>query len=195
MHKEFKGVFVVERERLIVLSHHRWSVPVLAELERSSGCKFVTLVRRLGVSRDSLRHTLEALIENGWVLRNPGYGHPLRPEYVLTPQGAELAPACRRLLRVLRRLGVEETGLRKWTLPVILSLGRGPGRFSDLLGLLPGVTSRALAIALKALQAERLVERRVVEDYPPTTRYRLTRRGRRVLGPLENLPIPGTRTA
>ncbi len=23
----------------------------------------------------------------GLVIRNPGYGHPLRPEYILTPEG------------------------------------------------------------------------------------------------------------
>jgi len=38
-------------ERLIALFHHRWAVPTLAELCRSSGCKFVTLVNRLGASR------------------------------------------------------------------------------------------------------------------------------------------------
>src|SRR5947207_13068422 len=69
----------------IRLFHHRWAVPVLAELRRERGSRFVTLANRIGVTRDSLRRTLSALIDDGLVERNPGYGHPLRPEYVLTP--------------------------------------------------------------------------------------------------------------
>ena len=31
-------------------------------------------------------------------MKNPGHGHPMRPEYLLTSSGEELAPWCRRLL-------------------------------------------------------------------------------------------------
>ena len=48
-----------------VLFHHRWSIPVLAQLHRSSGSRFVTLAKGLGVSRESLRQTLGALVEAG----------------------------------------------------------------------------------------------------------------------------------
>ena len=34
---------------LVNLFHRRWAVPVLAELERDHGAKFVTLSRRLGM--------------------------------------------------------------------------------------------------------------------------------------------------
>ena len=82
-------------ERLAQLFHHRWAVPVLAELHRTSGSRFVTLHRRLGIGRESLRRTLASLAEQDLVARNPGYGHPLRPEYVLTPNRARpsLRPA------------------------------------------------------------------------------------------------------
>ena len=53
---------------LIVLFHHRWAVPILVEVYRTSGSKFVTLVKRLGASRDSVRRTLTALIEQNWVI-------------------------------------------------------------------------------------------------------------------------------
>ena len=42
------------------------------------------LQRRLDVTRDSLRRALDALIALGYVRRNEGYGHPLRPEYLIT---------------------------------------------------------------------------------------------------------------
>src|SRR5262245_29802381 len=97
---------------LVALFHNRWSVPILAELHRQRGSRFVTLARTLGMSRESLRRTLAALIESGLVGRNPGYGHPLRPEYVLTTRGERVAARGEPLVRLLRELGLEEVGLK-----------------------------------------------------------------------------------
>jgi DNA-binding HxlR family transcriptional regulator len=160
---------------LASLFHHRWAAPVLAELERERGTRFVLLANRLGVPRETLSRTLTALIEGGLVTRNPGHGHPLRPEYLLTPSGAQVAPGCLTLLDVLPD---RELSLKKWSVPVLAAVGRG-ARFSDLIVELPA-SPRALTLALKDLQALGLVEREVVEGYPPTTRYRPTTAGRRV---------------
>ena len=174
-------------QRLAILFHRRWAVPVLAELHRGRGAKFVTLVSRLGISRDVARQTLDALVEHHWVKRNPGYGHPMRPEYLLTARGAKLAPACARLLGTLRRLGLERVGLRKWTLPVVLAI-RGSGtRFNELKGVLPGITARALTLALKSLEEASLVERSIADGHPPYSTYRLTRRGRNLAPAVERL--------
>lgn len=155
-------------EELIALCHHRWSTPVLAELGQTRGTRFVVLANRLGVGRTSLRRTLDALVELGLVRRNPGYGHPLRPEYLLTPEGEEAAARCERLLAAVN--GKRDIVLRKWSLPVLLALGR-QARFSELRDALPGVTARALALALKDLERAGLVDRRVEETYPPTAVY------------------------
>lgn len=161
---------------LIALFHHRWAAPVLAELERQRGSRFAALVGVLGLGRESLRRTLDALIDLGLVARNPGYGHPLRPEYKLTADGEPVARRCRRLLEAI---GDErEVALRKWSLPVLVALRR-TGRFSELREELPGITPRALALALKDLQSAGLVERVVDEDaYPPTVRYTATESAR-----------------
>ena|SRR5215218_2645144 len=167
---------------LIRLFHHRWSAPVLAELERRRGSRFVALSRMLGVGRDSLRRTLDSLIEQGLVERNPGYGHPLRPEYLLTERGRDVARRCGRLLALLN--GNAELVLRKWSLPVLVVL-RQPMRFSELRASLPGITGRALAIALKDLQQAGLVERRVDErTYPPSVVYAATTKGGKLQRPL-----------
>jgi DNA-binding HxlR family transcriptional regulator len=155
------------------LFHHRWAAPVLAELHRSKGSRFVTLSNRLGLGGDSLRRTLTALMEAGLVAKNPGYGHPLRPEYVLTERGRSVAPACARLLAALERLDADEIGLKKWSMPTVLALADGERRYSELRKLLPTVTPRALTLALKDLASAGLVERRVRPDYPPATVYRL----------------------
>ena len=169
------------------LFHHRWSVPVMAELHRSAGAKFVTLVNRLGVSRDTLSRTLQSLVRHEWVMRNPGHGHPMRPEYVLTKSGAVLAPGCLRLTKGLKRIGVDYATLRKWSVPTILALATGRDRFSDLRAFLVTPTPRALIQTLKDLQSAGLVERVVTDAYPPTTRYRLTGRGKRLAAVLADL--------
>jgi DNA-binding HxlR family transcriptional regulator len=162
---------------LIALFHHRWSAPVLAELLRQKGSRFVTLGNTLGVGRESLKRTLGSLIDLGLVSRNPGYGHPLRPEYVLTPRGRRVAARCTKLLAALN--GTAEVALRKWSLPVLVALRR-PSRFSELQAALPGVTARALALALKDLQAAGLVERRIEDAYPPIAVYAPTAGARRL---------------
>src|SRR5215813_4695568 len=153
-------------ESLIALFHHRWAPPALALLDDRSGARFVELQRTLDVGRESLRRALDALIELGLVRRNPGYGHPLRPEYVLTPDGEEAASRCARLLAAVD--DEADVILRKWSLPVLVAL-RGNARFSELREALPGITARALALALKDLERAGLVTRRVEETYPPST--------------------------
>jgi DNA-binding HxlR family transcriptional regulator len=74
-----------------------------------------------------------------------------------------------------------ETLLRKWSVPVLAELDR-ERRFSELRASLPGVTPRALALALQELEAARLVRREVLPTRPPSTVYRTTARGARVLG-------------
>jgi DNA-binding HxlR family transcriptional regulator len=161
----------VSVEDLIALFHHRWSAPVLAELERTRGTRFVVLLKRLGIGRESLKRTLGALTELGLVRRNPGYGHPLRPEYLLTRHGEAVARRCARLLQSLD--GHAHVALKKWSLPVLVAL-RKPARFSELRDALPGITPRSLALALKDLEREGFVRRRVEETYPPSTVYAAT---------------------
>jgi DNA-binding HxlR family transcriptional regulator len=160
---------------LIALFHHRWSAPVLAELLRQKGSRFAALSGTLGVGSDSLRRALDSLLALGLVTRNPGYGHPLRPEYVLTDQGRRVAQRCTKLLAASE----DDVLLRKWSLPVLAALGR-PARFSEVRAAVPGVTPRALALALKDLQAADLVERRVEDAYPPRALYTPTPQGRRL---------------
>lgn len=169
-------------ESLIALFHHRWAPPALALLADRGGARFVELQRKLDVGRESLRRALDALIELGYVRRNPGYGHPLRPEYVITEAGRNSAGVARRASAATTR----ETLLHKWSVPVLAELGDGR-RFSELRSALPGVTPRALALALRGLEDARLVRREVLPTRPPSTVYRATRRGAAVLGGEDDL--------
>jgi DNA-binding HxlR family transcriptional regulator len=173
-----RGSLRADAGRLAGLFHHGWSAAVLADIHLAGGAKVVTLVARLGAPRDSVRRTLEALARRRLVRRNPGYGHPMRPEWVLTEAGRRLGPACDAFVRGVRRAGAESLSRRKWAVPVLLGLLRGSERFSELGAALPRVTARALAITLRDLEAAGLVERRVLEGRPPCVRYGVGTRAR-----------------
>jgi DNA-binding HxlR family transcriptional regulator len=161
---------------LVQLFHHRWAPPALRLLDERGAARFVELQRKLDVGRDSLRRALDTLIELGFVRRNEGYGHPLRPEYVITPRGRSAAPLTARVVQSANA----ETLLRKWSVPILAELYEAQ-RFSELRAALEGITPRALALALRDLEDAGLVRRDVLPTRPPSTVYRATRRGARVL--------------
>ncbi len=174
-------------QRLIALFHHRWAVPALAELHRSKGAKLVTLARRTGASSGSMRQTMSHLIELGWVRRNPGYGHPLRPEYLLTKRGERVGPACAQLMAAIESSLDMNVALKKWTLPALQAIGRGPSRFGEIASRLTGITDRALARSLHDLQQESLVQRDIHDGRPPFAAYHASPHGRRLVPILNRL--------
>jgi DNA-binding HxlR family transcriptional regulator len=160
---------------LVALFHHRWAPPALVVLAERGAGRFVEIQRTLGAGSNSLRHALDALLELGYVRRNPGYGHPLRPEYLVTDSGRVVGATCARVLETAD----PDVLLRKWSVPTLAQLDE-PRRFSELRSGLGSVTSRALALALQDLEGARLVEREVLATRPPSTVYRATGKGRRV---------------
>lgn len=174
---------------LATLVHLRWAVPVLAELHRGYGGRFVNLTHNLGVGRESLSRTLTFLTEAGLIRRNPGHGHPLRPEYLLTETGARLAEPAAALTDLLHELDATDVGLKKWSLPILALLADGERRFSELRSALPGTSNRALTLALKDLESAELITRTVTTGYPPTTSYGATPPGLRLAQAAERLQL------
>jgi DNA-binding HxlR family transcriptional regulator len=169
---------------LLALGSSRWALPMLAFLHAARGAKFVTLAKHFDMSRDSLSRTLQHLADHGWISRNPGHGHPLRPEYILTALGERLAEQCARIMSVRDRLGLEPEQLSRWSLPVIAATGTDWIRFSTLQTELLPVTARALSLTLKQLMGSDLLTRRLEDDFPPVPLYGLTRRGERLAAAL-----------
>lgn len=159
-------------EPLVSLCHHRWIVPVVASI--GPGRRFAVLQRDLGVARETLRRALDACLDRGLVQPNPGYGHPLRPEYLLTAQGKRIAEAC---IEVLRAAGAHRADLigRKWSLPVLAAIASGDERFTEISDSLPGATPRALTRALTELEEAHCIRRDLMDERP---RYRITSEGR-----------------
>lgn len=163
---------------LRALEANRWAIPVLALLHREQGARFAVMARAFDLSHNSLARCLAWLRECGWVAPNPGHGHPLRPEYLLTEAGKPVAALCERIEAVRGRLGLGAASLPRWSLPLVAGLGPDWTRFGALQARLTPVTPRALSTTLKATVDAELVRRRLEDHYPPLPLYALTGKGR-----------------
>jgi DNA-binding HxlR family transcriptional regulator len=162
---------------LAQLGSHRWLVPLLADLAALKGARFVELIHRLELSRDSLTRTLDAAAVIGWVQRNPGHGHPLRPESILTEAGKAAAARAATISAAQRAIGLSPGATTRWSLPLVAGIGAGHDRFNALSRLLAPATPRALSQGLTALGTHGLVMREVLDLRPPASRYDLTKSG------------------
>lgn len=174
---------------LETLFHHRWGAPVLSLLAQERGARLVRLSRSLGASPGACRQTLDALIAMGLVIPNPGYGHPLRPEYILTPKGEATADPAARFEAAVQQLGHTDLARRKWSMPALHAIGGGDERFTDIRGRLERVTDRALSGALVSLEDASLLTRSVYTERPVRTLYSPTRSGRALQAPLRELAL------
>lgn len=66
----------------------------------------------------------------------------------------------------------------RWTGAVIQVLLRGPTRYATIRAAIPDISDRMLSDRLRILEAEGLVERKVVPDTPVRVEYQLTPKGR-----------------
>lgn len=81
----------------------------------------------------------------------------------------------------------------KWKGAILLHLGSGTLRFSDLQARLSGVTGRTLTQQLRRLEADGLVERRVFAEVPARVEYSLSPLGRELAPLIEGLRRFGQR--
>ncbi|MEQ1900079.1 MAG: winged helix-turn-helix transcriptional regulator [Devosia sp.] len=119
------------------------------------------------------------LLDIGLLERNPGHGHPLRPEFRLTALGARAAALAHRIQGAARSDDLDLLR-RAWTLPVLISLHR-PSHFIDIKRNLPSITDRALSLSLKSMEDRAWVHRHVyVAARPPRPIYQAVNLGERI---------------
>lgn len=178
----------MKRARFLAeLFHHRWTVPLLAGLSATGSGRVVEIRHELGASRGGVRQALDSLIDLDLVARNPGHGHPLRPEYVLTARGERIAAESARIVQLTEEWSIQRLAFRKWSLPVTYGMGDEGARFSEMRARLPGITDRALSAALRVLETSRLAERIVHPGRPPAVEYLPTDRAGELLPPLRRV--------
>lgn len=61
----------------------------------------------------------------------------------------------------------------KWKLPIIISVGVGNERFTDIQESIPGITPKVLAKELKELELHKLIKRIITDGYPVKILYKL----------------------
>ncbi|HEY1275188.1 MAG TPA: winged helix-turn-helix transcriptional regulator [Thermoleophilaceae bacterium] len=67
---------------------------------------------------------------------------------------------------------------KRWSGAILFVLMDGPLRFSEVKQLVPDLSDRLLSERMKELEAEGIVERRVIGDMPVRVEYALTDKGR-----------------
>lgn len=144
---------------LVNITSRAWALPILSSLHSGVAGRQAPLLAATGASRTAFAQSMDHLIEMGLVERNPGYGHPLRPEFRLTQMGGAAAVIANRVRSVSTK---EDWRLlrRSWTLPVLTSL-RMPSHFNEIKRSLPSITDRALSQSLKSMEARSWVRRSV----------------------------------
>jgi len=162
---------------LVKLTSRAWSLKVLALLHEKVPGRQGPLLAASGAGRTAFAHSLRHLEDLGLLERNPGHGHPLRPEFRLTPMGRSLAPIAHQVEAAVR----DDAGavlLRKtWTVP-LLAVANKPKFFTELKRDLTPITDRALAHSLRDLNEQEWIERAVNADLrPPRPCYQVVNEG------------------
>lgn len=74
---------------------------------------------------------------------------------------------------------------KKWSKYILSSLSNSPKRFNQLMSSIKNsdkkISSRTLAIRLKDLEEEGLIDREIINERPPTTIYKITDKGKKAL--------------
>ncbi|MEO0990024.1 MAG: winged helix-turn-helix transcriptional regulator [Pseudomonadota bacterium] len=160
---------------LVNITARAWSLSILASLAGGTPGRQAPLLSATGATRTSFGQSMTHLIDLGLVERNPGHGHPLRPEYRLTADGAQAATAAKRILDA----GKDDAPLlrRVWTVPVLV-VCQQPRSFGDIGRTLAPITDRALSQTLHHLHTRRWIRRRTDKTQrPPRPRYQAANAG------------------
>lgn len=167
-------------EILVKLTSRAWSLKALALIHQGVPARQAPLLAASGASRTTFVNSLKHLEELGLLERNPGHGHPLRPEFRLTARGHALAPLAHQIEGQI----TDKEGailLRKtWTIP-LLAVTHAPKAFSVIKRDLGAITDRALSQTLQDLSAHRWIERHVeTQARPPRPYYHAIKTGAKI---------------
>jgi DNA-binding HxlR family transcriptional regulator len=145
---------------LVKLTTRAWALDILAAMHNGVAGRQAPLLAAIGAGRTAFGASLAHLIDLGFLMRNPGHGHPLRPEFRLTGKGAVAAEVAAHVLDQVQE-DPERALLRKrWTLPILVQATR-PVRFSSLRAGLAPVTDRALSMSLLDVEDQGWIRREI----------------------------------
>ncbi len=162
---------------LVNITSKAWCLRILSLLHQGVPARQAPLIAASGAGRTAFVQSLQHLRDLGLVETNPGHGHPLRPEYRLTPKGAQIASIAAKI-----DLNVEEPDeqtliRRAWTIPV-LAVSQQPRYFGHIKESLGRITDRALSQSIKQLEEKRWLNRQIDMNLrPPRPLYQSANTG------------------
>ena len=165
---------------LVKITSRAWSLKILALMCSGVPGRQAPLLAATDASRTSFAASLDHLVQLGLLERNPGHGHPLRPEFRLTQRGQLAAETASKIIASVP--GTDEFQLvqRTWTVP-ILALTAAPQRFSAIKSDLVPITDRALSKSLILLEERDWLRRDfAVSQRAPHPIYRAVNAGKRI---------------
>ena len=156
--------------QLVNITSRAWALPILSSLHTGVAGRQAPLLAATGASRTAFAQSMEHLISIGLLERNPGHGHPLRPEFRLTPPGIEAAAIAHKI-QSASAAPDRDLIRRSWTLPILTTL-RTPSHFNEIKRNLQTISDRALSQSLKSMEVRNWVCRSVDEAArPPRSIY------------------------
>ena len=162
---------------LVKITSRAWSLNILELLHNGVAGRQATLLSKSGASRTAFTQSLNHLIGLGLLERNPGYGHPLRPEYRLTPDGKRAAIVADKIRKAVPEPSDQILLRRAWTVPVLV-VSHKPRYFKDIKNELGLITDRALSQSLNQLHSQDWVTRSVnISARPPRPIYQASNLG------------------
>ncbi len=154
----------------ILLCSKAWSIQILAYMLNENDARISPITHYFSASRTSISATLEHLLKLGYLRKNSGHGHPLRPAYVLTNKGRAVAEWAFELDKQLEPADWA-VARRTWSLPIIRQVVP-ESRFGELRANLNPITDRALSQTLKTLGEQQWLDRLVDGNKtPPSVIY------------------------
>jgi len=164
---------------LAKLTSKAWSLKILALLHSGVPGRQAPLIAAAKASRSAFAASLCHLIDLGMLEKNPGHGHPLRPEFRLTDKGKVFAGLAHRILEAAPGDAASSVLKRSWTVPVLAVTG-APRRFTAIkTGL--GITDRALSQTLCVLEDQAWLRRDIdVAQRPPLPTYQAVNAGLKI---------------
>lgn len=164
---------------LVNITSRAWSLSILARMHEGVPGRQAQLLNATSAGRTAFTQSMHHLIDLGLLERNPGHGHPLRPEYRLTSLGRAAAPIAHRIETATPR--AQNVLIRRsWTVP-ILALSTEPLSYSALKQTLPRITDRALSQTLQRLIGEDwLIRDQTNRDQAARVRYCATGTGMKI---------------
>lgn len=168
-------------QQLVNLTSKAWSLKILALLYAGTPGRQAPLLAATDASRTSFAASLDHLAQLGLLERNPGHGHPLRPEFRLTESGARAAAMATKILDMIPG---DDDGFaiikRSWTVPV-LAVTATPKRFSTIRSGIGPITDRALSQSLGLLEEQEWLKREInVSGRAPFPTYQAVNTGREI---------------